>query len=142
MWLRKKTKLKSFIRFHCANKIDNYNRGGGKGKKEKNPNLQNTSKHKNNKCFSWVIAVWVLSLAGRHSPAYLPRMPSNTVLISGPAVEAAQILTWSYSVCSCLHCPQLSELVCFLLWVLSVSFYIFHRYRVYLVDHVDLICSL
>ena len=26
---------------------------------------------------------------------YLPRMPSNTVLISGPAEGAAQILIWS-----------------------------------------------
>ena len=32
-----------------------------------------------------------------HSPPHLPRMPSNTVLISGPAVGAAQILIWSYS---------------------------------------------
>ena len=44
--------------------------------------------------------------------------------------------------CSCLPCPQLSELVRFLLWELSVSFYILHRHRVCLVDHVDLICSL
>ena len=34
---------------------------------------------------------------GSHSPPYLPRMPSNTVLISGLAVGAAQILIWSYS---------------------------------------------
>ena len=68
-------------------------------------------------------------------------MPSNTVLISGPAVGAAQILIWS---CSSVFfkCPQLSELVHFLLWELSVTFYIFHRHRVYLVDHVGLICSL
>ena len=32
-----------------------------------------------------------------HSPSYLPRMPSNTVLISGPAVGAAQILICSYA---------------------------------------------
>ena len=44
--------------------------------------------------------------------------------------------------CSCLQCPQLSELVCFLLWELSVIFYIFHRHRVCLVDRVGLICSL
>ena len=43
--------------------------------------------------------------------------------------------------CSCLQCPQLLELVCFLLWGLSMSFYIFHRHRVWLVDRVDLICS-
>ena len=42
--------------------------------------------------------------------------------------------------CSCLQCPQLSELVCFLLW--ELTFYIFHRHRVCLVDCVDLICSL
>ena len=39
----------------------------------------------------------VLSFAGSHSPPHLPRMPSNTVLISGPAVGAAQILIWSSS---------------------------------------------
>ena len=45
-------------------------------------------------------------------------------------------------VCSCLQCPQLSELVRFLLWELSVTFSIFHRHRIRLVDHVDLTCSL
>ena len=44
--------------------------------------------------------------------------------------------------CSCLQCPQLSELVCLLLWQLSVSFCIFHRHRVCLADRVDFICSL
>ena len=57
MRLRKKIKkkLKSLIRFHSANKIDNYNRGGGGEKEKRNKiqkNLQNKSKHKNNKCFS------------------------------------------------------------------------------------------
>ena len=60
-------------------------------------NLQNKSKHKNNKCFSWVTAVRVLSPTGSHSLPYLPRMPSNTVLISGPAMGAAQILICSFS---------------------------------------------
>ena len=69
-------------------------------------------------------------------------MPSNTVLISGPVVGTAQILIWSYSSMFCLQCPQLSELVRFLLWELSMTFYIFHRHRVCLVDSVDLICSL
>ena len=95
----KKKKLKSLVRVHSANKIDNYNRGRRKEKNEKkNPNLQNTSKYKNNKCFSWVTAVRVLSVAGSHSPPHLPRMPSNTVLVSGPldpAVGAAQTLIWS-----------------------------------------------
>ena len=43
---------------------------------------------------------------------------------------------------SCLQCPQLSELVCFLLWELSMSFYIFHRHRACLVECVDFIFSL
>ena len=30
------------------------------------------------------------------SPPHLPRMPSNAVLVSGPAVGAAQFLIWSY----------------------------------------------
>ena len=64
------------------------------------------------------------------------------MLVSGPAVGAAQILFWSYTLCSCLQCPQLSELVCFLLWELSMAFYIFHRYIVCLIDCVDFICSL
>jgi len=99
MWLRKKRKkkLKSLIRFHSANKIDNYYRGGERKKKKIQKNLENKSKHKNNKCFSSVTAVRVVSLAGSHSPPHLPRMPSNTVLISGPVVGAVQILIWSYS---------------------------------------------
>ena len=96
MWLtREKKKAQSLIRFHSANKINTATGGGGR--KESPENLQNKSKHKNNKCFSWVTAVRVLSLAGSHSPPHLPRMPSNTVLISGPAVGAAHILIWSYS---------------------------------------------
>ena len=49
-----------------------------------------------------------------------------TLLISGPAVGAAQILIWSTPVCLCPQCPQLSELVRFLLWELSKSVHIFH----------------
>ena len=45
-------------------------------------------------------------------------------------------------ICFCLQCPQLSELVHFLLWERSVAFHIFHRHRVFLVDRVDLICCL
>ena len=92
----KKKKLKSLIGFHSANKINNYNREGRKReKRKKSNNLKNKSKHKNNKCFSWVTTV--SPFAGSHSPPHLPRMPSNTVLISGPAVGAAQTLIWSYS---------------------------------------------
>ena len=108
-------KCKSSIRFHNANKIDNHNGGlgwGGKEKKEKKnkiqKKLQNKSKHKNNKCFSCITAVRVLSHAGSHSPPHLIRMASNIVLISGLAVEAAQILIWSYS---CVFLPPMSTAI-------------------------------
>ena len=130
-------KLKSLIRFHSANKIDNYN--GEVGGKKIQKNLQNKSKHKNNKCFSWLTAVRILSLTGSHSPPHLPRMPSNTGLISGSAVGAAQILIWSYT---CVFLPPMSTAMKtshFVLWVLSMSFYIFHRHRVCLVKCVDFI---
>ena len=70
-------------------------------------------------------------------------MPPNTVLVSGPAVEVAQILIWSYScvflppmytairtsaflcVCGSSHCP----------FIYSVD-------RVCLVNRVDLVFSL
>ena len=71
-------------------------------------NLQNKSKNKNNKRFSWFTAARVLSLSGSHSPPYLPRMSSNTVLISGPAVGANQILIWSYF---CVFLPPMSAAI-------------------------------
>ena len=122
----KKKKRKSLIRFHSANKIDNYNRGGGKKGKKIQKNLQNKSKHKNNKCFSWVTAVRFLSLAGSHSLPHLPRMPSNTADL-WTCCGGSSDSNWVLVLCSCLQCPQLSELVCFLLWELSMTFYIFHR---------------
>ena len=96
----KKKKEQTLIRFHSANKIDNYNRWGEKRRKEKKiqKNLQNKSKYKNNKCFSWVTAVRVLSLAWSHSPLHHPRMPSNTVLVSGR--DAGAKWKWSRSVVS------------------------------------------
>ena len=81
-------------------KLTSTTEGGEKEKKKRKKiqkNLQNKSKNKNNKCFSLVTAVAVLSLTGSHSPPSLPRMPSSTVLISGPPLGAAQILIWSYS---------------------------------------------
>ena len=39
---------------------------------------------------------------------HLPRMPSNTALISGPAVGAAQVLIWSYS---CMFLPPMSTVI-------------------------------
>jgi len=46
-------KAQSLIRFHSANKINNYSRGGEKKEKRKKIQkiLPNKSKHKNNKCF-------------------------------------------------------------------------------------------
>ena len=108
-------KHKYLIRFHSANKIDNYNSGGRerKKKRERNiqKNLQNKSKYTNTIMYSLkiklkkkrIINVFLESLLSEpfpslgHNPPCLPRMPSNTVLISGPAVLAAQILIWSYS---------------------------------------------
>ena len=141
MWLRKtKKELKSLIRFHSANKIDNYNRG--RKQKEKTSKRVYRASENIRKIYVFLQSnLRVPSLAGNHSSPHLPRMPSNTVLISGPVVGAAQILIWSYSSVF-FKCPQLSGLVHFLLWELSVTFYIFHRHRVYLVDRVDLICSL
>ena len=140
MWLRKKKKLQSLIGFLNANKIDHYNRGLGKGgKKRIQKNLQNKSKHKNNKCFSWV-TVSVLSLVGSHSPPYLPRMPSNTVLISGPAVGAAQVLIWSYP---CVFLPPMSTAIrtSAFSFVRALNGLLYcHRHKDCLVDHVDLIC--
>ena len=48
------------------------------------------------------------------------------MLVPGPFVGAAQSLIWFYSSCSCLQCLQVSELLRFRLWELSMTFYIFH----------------
>ena len=55
--------------------------------------------------FSWNSAVSILSLDVSHSPPHLLRMPSNTGLVSGPAVGAAQTLIGS---CSCVFLPPMS----------------------------------
>ena len=47
--------------------------------------------------FSWVTALIVPSCTGNNSPPHFPRMPYNTVLVSGPPVEAAEVLICSYS---------------------------------------------
>ena len=84
----------------------------------------------------------VLSLAGSHSPPRLPRMPSNLCWSLDLLWGQLRFKSGPMPVCSCLQCPQLSELVHFLLWELSMSFYVFHTHRVCLVDRVVLICSL
>ena len=98
------------------------------------------SKHKNNKCFSWVTAVQVLSQLGvtvHLTSLGCPPTSWSLDLLWG------QLRFWSgpASVCSCLQCPHLPELfVSF--GERSVAFYILHRHRVCLVDRVVLICSL
>ena len=117
-------------------------RGGGEKQKKKSKRFYRTSQKIR------IINVFLPSLLSESFPqlgvtvhlASLGCPP--TLLISGPAVGAAQILIWS---CFCVFSPpmsMLSELVRFLLWELSMTFYIFHRHRVCLPDCVDLICSL
>ena len=139
MWLRKKN-LKSVIRFHSANKV-NYNRGGKQRKKSKriyrtSQNIRITNVFLESllsESFPWLQVIVHLTSLGCPPPLCwsLDLLWGQLRLCSGPT-----------PVCSRLQCPQLSELVYFLLWELSVTFYIFHRHRVCLVDHVDLICSL
>ena len=71
--------------------------GGGKGegnkKKKKSKRIYRTSQNiRIINVFHLFHCCQSLSLVGRHSTPHLPRMPSNTVLVSGPAVGAAQIL--------------------------------------------------
>ena len=84
----------------------------------------------------------VLSLAGSHSPLHLPRMPSNTVLVSGPSVRAAQVLICSYSSVSLPPMSTAIRTSAFSFVGALHDFYIFHRHRDCLIDCVDLICSL
>ena len=126
-------KLKSLIKVHTANKIDNYNRVGKKKEKKTQKKFQDKSKYKKNKCISWVPAVSIFSLAGSHSPPHLPRMPSNTALVSGPAVGTTRTLIWSYT---CVFLPPISTDIRSSAFsfrgALSVLF-IFHRHSVCLV---------
>ena len=90
-----KKKGQKLIRFHNANNIDN---DGGWGGKRKSKRIYRKSQNIK------IINVFLESLL---SESFLslgvtvhltpPRMLSITVLISGPAVGAAQILVWSYS---------------------------------------------
>ena len=75
-----------------------------KKRKEKSKRIYRTSQKIR------IISVFLESLPSESfpslgvSPPYLPRMPSNTVLISGPVVGAAQVLIWSYS---CVFLPPM-----------------------------------
>ena len=106
----KEKKLKSLIGFLNANKINNYNRGGKKKKikRKKSKRIYRTSQKMSiinvflEPCCQSPFPCW------ESQPPYHPRMPSNTVLISGPAVEANQILIWPYS---CVFLPPMSTAI-------------------------------
>ena len=84
-----------------------------KKRKKIQKNLQNTSKHKNNECFSQITAVTVRLTS-------LGCLQFWAGLL--PVVAAAQTLIWSYSCMFLLSCLYLPVLVCFLLQELSLSF--------------------
>ena len=67
-------------------------------------------------------------------------MPSNSALISGPAVGAAQVLIWSYS---CVFLPPMSTAIKASVFLCGSSQwpFIYSIDTVCLVDHVDLTCS-
>ena len=137
----KKKKLKSFIRFQSANKIDNYNRGREKKGEKIQKNLQNKSKRTNSKCFSWITAIRVLSLAWVTVHLTTLGCPP-TLCWSLTCCGAALILIWSYS---CVFLPPMSIAIrtsaFSFVGALNDLLYISID-RVYLVNHKDLICSL
>ena len=95
-------------------------------KKEKNPK-ESTEQVESLLEYSWIR---VLSLAGSHSLSHLLRMPSNIVLISAPAVGAAQILIWSYSSVFLSPMSITIRASAFSFVGALKIFYIFHRHRV------------
>ena len=134
-----KSIIKSINRFNSTNKINDYNRGGKKIQKQ----LSKKLKYKNNKCHAWISAVSILSLIVSHSPPHLFRMPSEYwtglwTCCSGSSSDSNLVLVLYVLASVSTSAVQ----VCFLLWELSLSFYIFHRHKVCLVDFVYLICSL
>ena len=135
--MKKKIKLKCLVRFHSANKINCIRGGWGWG----NPRVYRASENIRKIYVFLQSNLRVPSLSGNHSSPHLPRMPSNTVLISGPVVGAAQILIWSYS---SVFLPSMSTAIraSVFSFVGALSdLFIFHRHRICLVDCVDLICS-
>ena len=138
-----KKKFKSLIRFHSANKINNYTGGRERKKKKKSKRIYRTSQNIR------IINVFLESLPPEcfHSlgvTVHLASLWCPPTLCWSLDLLWGQLRFWSgpTPLCSCLQCPQLSELGCFLLWEFSMAFYIFHRHRVCLIDHVDLIWSL
>ena len=122
---KKFKKLKSLIGFHSADKINSYNRGGWRGKK-KSKRIYRTSQNIR------IINVFLESLLSVSFPLLGVTASAGEC---PPTLCLSLYLLWGqlsfYSdlppVCSCLQCSQLLEPVYFLLWELSMSFYIFHR---------------
>ena len=116
------------------NKTDNYYREGEKRKKKKSKRILQSSGNIR------IISVFLESLLSESFPSlgvtvHLTSLGCPpTLLISEPAVGAAQILIWSYSY---VFLPPMSTAirtsVFFGGWELSMTFYIFHRHRVCLV---------
>ena len=139
----KKKKLKSLIRFHSANKIDSYNKEGEGGRKRKKiQRIYRTSQNIR------IINVFLESLLSES-------FPSLGVTVHLTSLGCPPTLCWSWACCRgssdsnlvLLLCVLASsvcsyQLVHFLLWELSMTFFVFHRHRICLVDCVDLICSL
>ena len=117
----------------------------GEKRKKIKKQLKKKSKYKNNKyIFFWISAVSIFFLFVTHSPPLLPKMPSNTRLVSGPAVVAAQALIWSYC---CVFLPPMSTSRCqsqFVFFCGSFRCPCIHPigHRVSPVDLLDLTCHL
>ena len=133
MWPRGK-KLKSLVGFLSASKTNNYSRGK-KEKKKIQKNCRTSEKIRINVFLESLLSESFPSLTSLGFPPTLcwslDLLRGQLRFKSGPASSV-----------SCLQCPQLSELECFLLWELSMAFYRFHRHRICLVDRVDLIWGL
>ena len=83
----------------------------------------------------------ILPLTGNHSPPHLPRMPSNSALVSRPAVGAAQTLTWPHS---CMFLPPKCTAARAKMFSLAgtLSLFVYSRHGVCRVGGVDLVRSL
>ena len=80
-----------------ANSNNQINNHSNRGRRKIQNQLQNKSKYKNNnRCFSQISSASVLSLAVITVHLCVPRMPSYTGLLSGPAMGTAQTVMWSY----------------------------------------------
>ena len=144
MWL--KTIPKSLNRDNNNNNINsNQNNKEKRIEKKKKTHNQLPSKSKHKKqCF--LRSQQSVSFPPLWATAYFhfPRSLSGTEECWSVNLLWGQLRLYSCPnfVCTCFQHPQLPELECYLLWEHSLSFCIFHRHRVYLVDHVDLICIL